>query len=314
MIKNNDDISNQLTLRIDGNDDMSSKDLINKFTLIFCDIKPDTDKKTFTPKKEFKFLQLILPEFLPFINFIQKIDGSKEVKSTESTTKKTVKDFNNQISDCLSGYYKILDENFWKNNTEDKDLDSFLKNFQFVYKAQLSNFRTLFTDFLEFIAVENQVIKSYMVLITIEKFQNTRKYYSLHLYFRFFAHFIDIAGKESKKYVNKFENHFFIIGKKNVNKDEIKKVKESIYKIINVDILISMFNEYNLMLGNLNMLEFKLEKYFIGWVGFDKKIRNRFCLCKKVDESKNTRIGFNQIVEVFCLELLENLFTELNIE
>lgn len=296
-------------LQIDKNNDISFKNLVNCFTLIFCNVETNADITTFTPKTEFTFLELVIPEFLPFINFINKLDFSKEVNPLTPKTKKKIATFNTDLNSWLNKYHERINKEYIASNFEKRDI--YCKCFHSKSENYFVDLRNLFADFLKILNCNEKLTNGYRVLIELYKIDKEKNSYSYILDVNFFIYFIACLGDESNEYLKKWNKHANILDPEKSNDIFIEQAQNNTKQVCNWIVLVSTLPEYKEMLIKLKMDEFNLNDHFDGVKNLkEQKHEGYFIIYKKISTTKKNRLSFNQLTTLLYYEFLKRIFDE----
>lgn len=250
---------------------------INLITNFFC-IKNENENK-FNVKKEFIIFQFLIPEFMPFIYFINnnKIYEKNIVNSPELFYNKFIQIFKNMIFTCKS-ITEVLDD--MKN---EKSLFLGLSHdgrnrHKCIFSTYILRIKNIIADYILLLYKDDTLLLSYDLLIRCSKKKlNRAGDHGLNMGKIFFVYFIVIFNTKDNKFMNKLSKHISIYNNK------INPIKNSNKaKVIDKPATTTNYHLYNLKTFLSNMLELK----------------------KWYDEFNNCTIFFNldKIPNLSCLE------------
>lgn len=297
---------------INSHADFNIDNLIKCFTSVFCEWDSAVENSPFIVKRQFKYLELMVPELLPYIYFINKNKHLYQNITCNHGLFEKIKRFSSCLLRWVNEYYKIFNDEFITKNTGDMSLIGFLEMLDMYQRLLFSHFKEILFDFLNLLNADNDLIKNYRFLIKLHDYEIIKERYRFNLDLHFFVYFILAAGSESKAYMKRFNKHNHIVDNKLVTDSEMKKVIHSIYFIHNSEILKSSICEYETMIPKFGMRLFNIQDHLDGFLGFENVRFSGFVLFYDLsDEMKyRKRINFYEVWKLLYLNFLSNLFEE----
>lgn len=284
---------------------------INCFTLFFCEIESPENNSTFTVKNEFKFLELMTPEFLPFIYFINKFKNEFEINVYILDFIVKVRIFNDCISEWVHKYYNIFDSEFISENAGNINLKLFLKNLNISHKMHFLEFKYILADLLEIINADKNLIKNYKFLIKHHNYSFIKKRQGFAININLFIYFIICAGNKRDVYLEKFNKYNHILDMQLLTDTEMQTSFRFIYYTVDLEIFKSTIREYNQMIRIFKMPSFVIQDHLNGQMNFKtgKFIAKYFYYDQQGDKYAK-RIYFLVFYKLLYLNFLRQVLLE----
>lgn len=294
---------------IDSLDELTIENFIDCFTSVFCEFVSNGSKGTFTVKAEFQFLELVSPEFLPFIHFINQCKNKFEMQVYKLDFMVKALIFNAVLSEWVYKYFKIFDSGFISENIGTKKLEFLLKNLDVNQKLHFSKLKHLLVDLLEVINADKNLIKNYKFLVMLYDYNIIHKNYSFRLEIIFFIYFIVNSGTESEEFLKRFDKYNHILDTTFLTPEDMRNAFEYHQELGVLNITKSLLYEYDEMLKIMNIPRLNIQDHLQGFLSFDNtRFTSKYIYYDLNKENKKygRRVYFLELWKLLYLHFLRH--------
>lgn len=287
-------------------------DLIDWFILIFFNCQSYEGAMTVGIKKEFEFLQLMVPELSPFIYFIMNLKNSKEEVFADESLATKIHIFNVSVIDWISIYFNIFSKEFISNKKGQWEFTLFIEKTIKDLRPIFSKFKILLADFLEIINANTELIICYRFLVKLQNLKmSTKDNFGFVFDNIFFIYFVVNIDPEGTTYLKRFMQISRFFNEEKLLNGELAYAYNFIYEIVDYEIFKRSITNYYKLLKFVKMHLFDIHKNLEGIVDFDNNMfSGKYFYYGRIYKKYSRRVYYSEFWKLLYLNFFSHIFPE----